>query len=71
MLLRAIPGAEGDKGAYYCKINDLSGWDFNAVPCSLLSGGGCLRRAGEPGTGLCMQGVTLRSGEEHVHAPAQ
>lgn len=39
MLLRAIPGAEGGKGAYYCKINILLGWEFNVIPCSLLSGG--------------------------------
>lgn len=73
MLLRAIPGPEGDKGAYYCKTNILLGEDFNAIPCTLLSGGSCLRRAGEPGTGLCRQrqGMTLGSGEDRACAPAQ
>lgn len=46
MLLRAIPGSKGDKGAYYRKINTLLGADFNAVPCTLLSGGGHPCRAG-------------------------
>lgn len=34
MLLRASPGAEGDKGAYYYKINILLEGNFNAVPSS-------------------------------------
>jgi len=48
MLLRAIPGAEGDKEADYCEIHILPRWDFNAAPCTLLSGGDHLRRAGHP-----------------------
>lgn len=64
MLLRDFPGAEGDKGAYYCKINILPRWDSNSVSRSLLSGGGCLRRPGEPSTELCVQGVTMGSGKK-------
>lgn len=75
MLLRASPGTEGDKGAYYYKINILLEGNFNAVPSSCFPEANiCIKQeswALEEGTRLFLQGVTLGSGEEPVRAPGQ
>lgn len=71
MLLRAIPGPKGDKGAYYCKINIPLAGRFQCCSLHPAFWWRLSAQSWEPGTGLCRQGqgMTLGSGEEHVRAP--